>query len=256
MINAIKVNLRKLFIGKTYLSIMTVTGVAYPFVALMFTKMIFALINQQYVLEMSAFESYSAYAALVIAFAVTKFFHSEFQDGVLRNKLVSGQKRKEVFLSACFVSSVFATITQIVSTLTIIVFSWITRISMSEIDFGEVMEYTFVTVLAGIAVAVFYSAFYLCHGNSKLAIAIPMGVSIFVKIVLTYIMDKLYPQIGVCKLTGTRLFVYQMIDKYSPYAYFWGEIRWSLSSYVIGSGLLILISLIIGMIVFQRKDLV
>lgn len=256
MINAIKVNLRKLFIGKTYVSIMISAGVIYPFVVLLFMKMIYAIINQKYVLGMLDFQAYSAYATFVIAFGVTKFFHSEFQDGVLRNKLVSGQKRKEVFLSGCFVSSVFAVVTQIVSILTIFIFAWITRISMSEIIFGEVMEYTFVMVLAGIAISVFYSAIYMCYGNSRIAIAIPMGISVFTRIMLMYVMDKLYPQTGVCKLTGTRLFVYQMIDQYSPYAYFFDNIRWSLGTYVIGSGLLVFISLIIGLIVFQRKDLV
>lgn len=255
MINAIKVNLRKLLIGKTYLSIMFAVGVMYPLVVLLFMKMIYAIINQQYVLELSVFEAYSTYATFVIAFGVTKFFHSEFQDGVLRNKLVSGQRRKEVFLSSCFVSSVFAVITQIVSILTIFVFAWMTGISMSEIVFGEVMEYTFVMVLAGIAVSVFYTAIYMCYGNSRIVIAVPMGISIFVRIMLMYIMDKLYPQTGVCKLTGTRLFVYQMIDKYSPYAYFFDNIRWNLGTYVIGSGLLTVASLIIGLIIFQKKDL-
>lgn len=256
MTNAIKVNLRKLLIGKTYLRIMIAAGVIYPLVVVLLMKMLYTIVNEQCVLELSDFEAYSTYATFVIAFGVTKFFHSEFQDGILRNKLVSGQRRKEVFISACFVSSVFAAIVQIVSTLAIFAFAWMTGFSASEIVFTEVMEYIFVMVLAGIAVSVFYTVMYMCYGNSRIAVAVPMGISIFARIMLMYVMDKLYPQTGVCKLTGTRLFVYQMIDKYSPYAYFFSGLRWSLGTYVIGSGLLAVTSLLIGLIIFQRKDLV
>lgn len=256
MINAIKVDLRKLLIGKTYLGILIGVGVIYPFAVSLFMKILSVIINEQKVLELYDFQAYSAYATFVIAFGVTKFFHSEFEDGALKNKLVSGKRRQEVFLSACFVSSVFAVILQILSTLAIFAFAWMTGFSMSEIVFAEVMEYTFVMVLAGISVSIFYTVIYMCHGNSRITVAVPMGISIFTSIILMYIMDKLYPQNGICKLTGTRLFIYQIIDKYSPFAYFIGMNRWSIGTYVIGSGLLVVTSLFIGLIIFQRKDLV
>lgn len=256
MLHVIKVDFRKILIGKSYWRIVIAASIIYPLLRAVFLSILYHAVDETAYIEMTDFMCYFNYSTIVIATLVTEFLHSEFHDGVMRNKLVSGQDRKTVFLSISFILSVVTMVMQSASEITVLIAAKLLGEELKDVIISELIKYSFVAIVTGIAIAIFYTAIYMCLENYRFVIAIPISISVFVKIVLTYILDKLYPSSGVCSLTGVRLVVYKMIDRFIPFAYCEGAMRWNLSDYISGTGILLLLSLIIGLTIFQRKDLV
>ena len=80
-------------------------------------------------------------------------------------------------------------------------------------------------------------------------------VAFFLTILKMQVTNDLYPMNGNCILTGTKLALYTAYDRFSPFMHFEGYPRWDLLSYTIGSVVLIALSIGIGLIIFNRKEI-
>ena len=110
-----------------------------------------------------------------------------------------------------------------------------------------------IAIVGGIAM--FSTSLIMIMGGKNISYVIGLGIAFVFRIIDMEVLDKLYPDYGICQLTGTKLKLYTFYDKYVPYAHCSGTPRWEMSSCVIGSVALIVISLIIGMIAFEKKEI-
>lgn len=255
MLNTMRVDFRRLFSEKWICAIVGMVSVAFPFFLMAVLCVFGKAMNEKIICENSIFTSYAAMIPFYLAILMTFFLHAELEDGILRNKFISGKKRTSVLLSYCSVAAVLAIVMQLLSIIFTAVFAVFLGLEFEAVTPMEIVHYTIITTLAGITVGVFLAIVYLCFCNSKMAMVIPVGIAILMKIVLVEVLDKLYPESSVCTLTGTRLAVYTWIDRYVPFAHLIGELRWDTPSYLIGCGGWLILSLVIGSIVFSRKDI-
>lgn len=191
---------------------------------------------------------------VVTALTVTVYI-SEYTDGIIKNKLCSGAKRSSIFfaaeLSSAFTTFCVTAMIQIVMLLVALVFSeGFLNMTASEVAFS----YSELLV-ASMSIAIFSTSLIMIMGGKGASYVIGLGIAFAFKIIDMEVLDKLYPDYGICKLTGTKLKVYTFYDRFVPYAHCSGTPRWDMSSCVAGSLVLIIISLIIGLIAFKKKEI-
>ena len=80
-------------------------------------------------------------------------------------------------------------------------------------------------------------------------------ISVIMKFAAIMVLEDLYPETGETLISGSRLAVFSFIDKYIPYMHLAGFPRFGWSAYVIGGGGLVILSLLIGLVVFEKKDI-
>jgi hypothetical protein len=119
----------------------------------------------------------------------------------------------------------------------------------------EVADYWLIIIMTCMAIGAFSTSLVMIFGGSKIAYVIGLIIAFVMRVLSAQILDKLYPEKGFCTLTGTKLAVYSFIDKYVPYSYLTVRPHYNMSCYVIGCSGMIIISVIIGLLVFNKKEL-
>ena len=119
----------------------------------------------------------------------------------------------------------------------------------------EIEDYWLLITLSCMSVGAFSTALIMIFGGSKISYVAGLAIAFVMKVLDTYVLDKLYPEKGNCTLTGAKLFLFKFIDRFIPYSYFSMEPHWDTLSYLVGCLGLILISTAVGLFVFDKKEI-
>ena len=165
---------------------------------------------------------------LISSIFVGSYMGEEFRDGTIRNKIIRGAGRLEIYTSAICYTIFVSLVTQVALFLTSLLFG-----------------YTFLDGCMSV------SGF----GSSKVSYVICPSLTIVFYFVNTFVEYKLYPQNGLCTLTAGMQNVFLFVDKYIPLTYFYGDLMHNAGCYIIGSIGLALLGIVMGAVVFLKKDL-
>lgn len=193
-------------------------------------------------------------AAIAIAVFVTAFILKEFTEGSIRNKLSSGAKRSDIFLSMAVTSAVAAFAIQ-AAALASIVISGKLFMAGFLLSGKEILLINLVYVIAAIALAIFDTALMFILGGNQISIFAGTLIAVAMKFLSIMVLEDLYPEVGGPLVSGTKLAVFSFLDKYVPYFHLLDFPRHGWDAYVIGGAALTVISLIAGIIIFEKKDL-
>lgn len=193
-------------------------------------------------------------AAIAISIFIATFIIKEFSEGAIRNKLSSGAKRSEIFLSSVITMSVAAVMIQAVSLLSIII-SGNTLMAGFLSSPKEIIVMNVYYIIAVVSIAIFDTALIYILGGNHVSLFVGAVISVIMKLAAIMVLEDLYPETGETLISGSRLAVFSFIDKYIPYMHLAGFPRFGWSAYVIGGGGLIILSLLIGLVVFEKKDI-
>ena len=194
-------------------------------------------------------------AAFLVTAATLFVTDREFSNGCIRNKIISGVKRSDAFLSAVCGGMLQGAIYTIFACIISAVFTLLFTAGFIAYSVPEVADYWLITIMACMAIGAFSTALVMMLGGNKLCYVIGLLLAFVMKVWDTFILDKLYPEKGSCTLTGAKLAVYSFVDKYIPYSYMMTRPHYGMSSYVIGCSAMIILSVVIGLIVFNKKEL-
>lgn len=182
------------------------------------------------------------------------FTAGDFTDGTIKNRLAVGNKRSSIFLSACIFSAIVSAAVQLLDALVLIIISLILPGGFSmplEIFLVNISVY----IYSGCALAVFFTALVFIFGGTKAAYILPAITALSFKVTSMVILNYLYPPDGVSNLPDIKIKAYTVIDRFVPFMYLQGTPRWDGMSYATGIALLTVISLAVGLIVFNRREL-
>ena len=257
MLNSIRVDIARLLATKGYVVMMMVVSILYPGTLMGMLWGLYRLlhIKESYACSMNDFTGYGNMAAFFLAIMLTSYLHTEIEDGMLRNKIIFGKRRLMITASYCVVAALIAIVMQVCAMLSTAGTAAILGMEFEDALLGTMVRYAIVVTGAGIVVAIFLTMMYLLFCNTKLAAVIPAAIAIITKLLSVEVLDKLYPKEGECTMTGIRLAMYTVFDRYNPFSYLLGELRWENESYIIGCMVFLICSLVIGGIAFSRKDL-
>lgn len=193
------------------------------------------------------------YAAIIIAVIATFFVGYELRNGTIRNKLMCGCSRIVCFLSSVITSLFAVTVMQLVAYIVSLVIGKI--LGESYLDHMGTLKDLLLWICASFAVAVF-SVFvvYIC-GESNASYVAAGAIAVVLYFVINRINDKLFPQDGIVKITGTKLMIYRGISKYFAFSYLSLPRFYEIRFYVIGCLAMAILSIVIGCAVFSRKEL-
>ncbi len=199
---------------------------------------------------------YSDMAIFIITAATLFVFTTDFADGTIRNKLISGATRSDILISALLNGGIIgasqaAIFMAVQAVLTLIMTDGYYLKSISE-----AARTGLIFTAASAAVGIFSTMLIMVLSGKRTVISYVAGlvIAFLFRIVSLEVSDKLYPESGFTALTGTRLAVYRFYDRYVPYAHFTSITRWDFASYIIGALALALISFVIGLILFNQKE--
>ena len=194
-------------------------------------------------------------AAFLVTATTLHITENEFSDGCMRNKIISGVRRSDVFLSAILGGMLQGVIYSILACITSIVIAVFFTGGFMTYSIPEIADYWLVITLACLTIGAFSNVLILTLCGSKISYIIGLALAFVLRVADTHVLDKLYPSSGLCTLTGTKLAVYQFFDRFIPYAYLTTEPHYDMASYVLGCGGFILISTITGLLIFEKKEL-
>lgn len=198
---------------------------------------------------------YNESSIFVVTAATLIVYVGEFTNGSIRNKLCSGAKRKEIVIAAlinsAFISVLMSVFCQLLEIILAIIFSsGLSSMTLSEAAFS-LLE----TTLSSVAIAVFSASIIMIMGGSYASYIVGLGVAFAFKIFGIVVMRALYPDYGPVTITGIKLAVYRFYDRFVPYSRCTGMPRWDIQSLLMGCAGLIIISVVMGLIVFDKKEL-
>lgn len=234
--------------------ICTAVSIAYLIGNILFSFLILFFLNGKLYAD-QVLISYATISIFLVTAATLLVFSKEYNDGIIKNKLVSGAKRSNIFLSSVITSAGMAFYLSVVNQITAILISLVFTQGIYNITPSEIAASFIELIIASVSIAVFSTAIVMMMGGTNLCYVVGLGLAFLFKLVSLEVMDKLYPEKGLCSLTGTKLALYTFYDKYVPYAHCDGTPRWSLVYTALGSLGLILISVVSGLIVFGKKEI-
>ena len=178
----------------------------------------------------------------------------EFSEGTIRNKLVSGSKRGDI-LTAAVLSQVMC----MVAAATVFVLFSLASGRILFGDFGitmnDIIALSVVYLLASAALTVFYTGIQFIIGNSRSVIVISLVIALANQTIAGELFRKLYPESGECSLSGIRFSMLSIYDRFIPFAYFTGPVRYDMWIYVVGAVLFSTMSFAVSSIIFERTDI-
>ena len=204
----------------------------------------------------SALLGYQCIAIFEVAAVITAIFTSDFNDGIIRNKIASGATRTSVLVSGVLTSVIISLTFTIASALVAYLVTALLTPGFETFTWVEATDYILAMTISESAIAVVSAVILFCLEGKKIAVTIPLGLAFLSYIFSSIVMEKLYPQNSVCTLTGLRLTVFTLYDRYCPYAHLVGTMRWNFGSYVIGSGIFVIVFMVLGLLIFNKKDLI
>ncbi len=198
---------------------------------------------------------YSSFAVFLVTACTLMTTISDFSDGCIRNKLISGAGRSAVFLSAEISGVIQALVLSAVACAESLLLALPLPDGAVPLTAGEIADLWIVNTLASMAIAVFTTMLIMVLGGRKSAFVTGIVFAVGMKIVSMEITDKLYPAQGVCSLSGTKLALYSFYDRFVPYAYLGMRPHHELWVYLAGSCGMILLSVAVGSLIFNRKEI-
>ena len=200
--------------------------------------------------------TYSGIANLLVTACMLMTTVSDFSDGCIRNKLISGADRTAIFLSAEITGLIQAAILSAVACAESLLLSLIfTKGGMQTMTAAELADHWMINALSCMSIAVFSTMLIMVLGGSKLSYIVGIVIAVGLNIFTLMVLDKLYPEQGSCTLTGMKLTLYRFYDSFVPYAYLSMRQHHGMGSYLIGSLGLILISTVAGLLIFNKKEI-
>ncbi|WP_026529159.1 hypothetical protein [Butyrivibrio sp. VCD2006] len=194
-------------------------------------------------------------AAFLVTAATLYISEREFSNGCIRNKIISGVRRTDAFLSAVIggmlQGALYAMFACVISTVISVLFTG----GYMTFSPPEIADYWLIITMACMTIGAFSTSLIMIFGGSKICYVIGLLIAFVIKVTNAFVLDALYPTKGFCKLTGTKLMAYRFIDRFIPYSYLASEPHYDMPSYLIGCGGLLIISVVIGLIVFNKKEL-
>lgn len=194
-------------------------------------------------------------AAFVVTISTLLVTQRDFEDGCIRNNLISGVKRSDAFLSAIICGMLQGVLLSFIAFISSMIVLPILSKGFMNYSIPEVADYWFMITLACMSIGAFSTALVMMMGGSKISYVIGLAIAFLLNILDTNVLDKLYPDKGNCMLTGAKLELYKFIDRFIPYSYLSAEPHWDSTSYIVGSTGLILISVVVGILVFNKKEI-
>ncbi len=193
-------------------------------------------------------------AAIAIAVFVTAFVMKEFTDGAVRNKLSSGAKRIDIYFSSVLTMIVATIAIQAVSIVSLLI-SGNVFLAGFVTPLTDILQINVVYLIAAISLTIFdVTLVFIFAGNNASLFTAPF-IAVAMKFVAMMVLEDLYPESGEVLISGTRLAVFGFIDKYIPYMHLIDFPRFNWSAYIIGGAVLSAVSLILGIVIFEKKDL-
>ncbi|MBO6165748.1 MAG: hypothetical protein J6O17_05165 [Eubacterium sp.] len=193
-------------------------------------------------------------AAIAIAIFVTSFVMKEFTDGAIRNKLSSGAKRSDIYLSSVITMIVATIAFQAVSLVSILIFGNVFMAGF-ESPMTYILQINVIYLIAAVSITIFdVTLMFIFAGNNISLFAAPF-IAVAIKFLAMMVLEDLYPETGELLISGTRLAVFTFIDKYIPFMHLINFPRFGWDAYIIGGAVLSAVSLILGMVIFEKKDL-
>ncbi len=193
--------------------------------------------------------------AIFLVTASTLITVSEFADGSVRNKLISGAKRTDVFFSGVitgmFQGFLHAAAAFLVSAFSVLLLSS----GFAGYTVSEMADFWMIITVSCMAIGAFSTALIFCFGGAKISYVVGLAIAFGMKIFTMYVQDKLYPESGNCMLKGAKLICFRLVDRFLPYSYLAMRPHWDFGSYFAGTAGLVVISAVIGAVVFRRKEL-
>lgn len=194
-------------------------------------------------------------AAFVVTISTLLVTQRDFEDGCIRNNLISGVKRSDAFLSAIICGMVQGVLLSFIAFISSMMVLPVLSKGFMDYSIPEVANYWLVITLASMSIGAFSTALVMMMGGSKISYVIGLAIAFLLNILDTHVLDKLYPDKGNCMLAGAKLELYKFIDRFIPYSYLSDEPHWDSTSYIVGSTGLILISVVVGILVFNKKEI-
>ena len=182
------------------------------------------------------------------------FVYTDFREGTIRNKVISGAKRSEIIGSMVVVSSVFAVYLCALIHILALLFGLFYKTGFLDTP-ANLLTYTLVHTGSAVALAIFFTVITYLFGTNSFGAFLPISLCVLSGIVTLVITNDLFPDDGNCRLSPETYRIYHFIDAYSPTSYLDGMLRHGISSFCISVSATIILSLVIGLIVFSRKDL-
>lgn len=199
--------------------------------------------------------SYPQIAAFVVTVSTLLVIQGDFEDGCIRNKLISGVRRTDAFLSAIISGMLQGVLLSFVAFISSMMILPILSEGFMNYTVSEIADYWLIITLSCMAIGAFSTTLIMIFGGSKLSYVAGLAIAFVLKTLDAHVLDKLYPEKGNCMLTGAKLELYKFIDRFIPYSYFSIEPHWDSISYLAGCTGLILLSVITGLLVFNQKEI-
>ena len=200
-------------------------------------------------------DSYDSLAGFVITGASLAVFSGDYTSGIVRNKIISGAKRRNIAISAITCGALIGALLCIIYVITGVVLVPFFTEGLRILRVSEAADAFLVFTLASMAVGAFSTMQVLVLGGSKVSYVVGLLTAFFLKIANIEVCEKLYPEKGLCTLQGAKLVLYRAFDRFVPYSHFSLMTRWKFTDYLIGSLSLIVISYFIGIVLFQKKEI-
>lgn len=201
-----------------------------------------------------AFE-YASLAGLLVTASTLLTTTCEFSDGCMRNKLISGVKRYEIILSSVITGMLQGLIHSMAACLTSVISSALLTTGYDAYTVPEIADYWLMITLACMAVGAFSTVLILVLGGGKAAYIVGLAVAVTFKIMSMRILDKLYPTSGHISITGSKLAAYRFMDMFVPYVNLSSRPHYDFWVYLAGNFGLIIISTLIGILIFNKKEI-
>lgn len=198
---------------------------------------------------------YPSISIFVVTAATLLIFIREYSDGIIKNKMCSGAKRSSIFLSAVTSSALIAFIMSAINQIVSIGVALILTEGFYNMTAAEIAWSFLENIIVSVAIAVFSTSLIMIMGGKNASYVIGLGIAFVFKIIGMEVADKLYPEKGLCQLTGLKLTLYTFYDRFVPYAHSDGMPRWGLGSTLAGSVGTIVLAMVIGLIVFRKKEI-
>ena len=209
--------------------------------------------------ELYADDVYTAYAGLavfLISGCTLVSTVSDYDDGCIRNKLICGAGRPAVFLSALITGGAQAVLLSMAAFIESLILAGIfTKGGLMTMTVEELADYWLINTMACIAIAVFSTMLIMILGGKKISYIVGIALAVGFNIFNMEVNDKLYPTQGSCTLSGFKLTLYNFYDRFVPYSYLSMRPHHSTLTYMIGAAVMIVVSVIVGMIIFNNKEI-
>lgn len=190
----------------------------------------------------------------ILAIFTGLFVYTDFREGTIRNKVIAGAKRWEIVGSMVVVSAVFATYLCAVKHVLGLLFGSFYKAGFSDTP-GNLLTYTMIHTGSAVAIATLFTVITYLLGTNIVGAFLPIALCVLSGVATMIITNDLFPENGNCRLSPETYRIYNFIDSYLPSTYLDGMPRHGITEFYISIGATIFISLVIGLIIFNRKDL-